>query len=266
MQHKKYVYTIIALLIALGLYLYENYAWGEQILAKDAVVLDDAISYLPTSTTGEIVIHPYYSLSYSEEHEQAEWVAYKLTADQVVNTQFKRPYFEKDKKIKTKSAHYKNYKNSGYDKGHLCPAADRKFSKKAHDGTFLMSNVSPQEHEFNSGVWNRLEQKTRFWATKYKGIYIVTGGVLEQNLPTIGTEKVAVPKQFYKIILDFTQPEVKAIAFLVPHQESNKALYTFVTSIDSIENLTGIDFFSELPDEIENRLEQSSSYKQWSFR
>ena len=266
MRNKKYVYTIIALLIALGLYLYDNYAWGEHVLAKDAVVLDDAISYLPTSTTGEIVIHPYYSLSYSEEHEQAEWVAYKLTSNQVVNTRFKRPFFEKDTKVRTKSAHYKNYKDSGYDKGHLCPSADRKFSKEAHDGTFLMSNVSPQEHEFNSGLWNRLEQKTRFWANKYKGIYVVTGGILEANLPTIGAEKVSVPKQFYKIILDYTQPEVKAIAFLVPHQESNKALYTFATSIDIIEDLTGIDFFSELPDEIENQLEKSSSYKQWSFR
>lgn len=266
MNNKRFIYTGIALLFALAFYLYENYDWGEQLVTENAVVLDKDISFLPTSTTGQIANHPHYSLSYSEKHEQAEWVAYELTADQVVTTKYKRPYFEKDKKIKSKSAHYKNYKDSGYDKGHLCPAGDRKFSKNAHDGTFLMSNVSPQEHEFNSGIWNRLEQKTRFWATKYKGIYIVTGGILEPNLPTIGTEKVAVPKQFYKIILDYTKPEVKAIAFLVPHKDSNKALYTFVTSVDKIESLTGIDFFSELPDEIENKLEQSSSYKQWSFR
>lgn len=266
MKNKRFIYTGIALLFALGFYLYENYDWGEHVVTIDAVILDRNINYQPTSTTGQIVNHPYYSLSYSEKHEQAEWVAYKLTADQVVNTQFRRPYFEKDKKIKTKSAHYKNYKNSGFDKGHLCPAGDRKFSKIAHDATFLMSNVSPQDHEFNSGVWNRLEQKTRFWATKYKGIYVVTGGVLEPNLRTIGTEKVGVPNQFYKIILDYTQPEVKAIAFLIPHRESGKALYSFVSSIDAIEQLTGIDFFSELPDEIENKLEQSSSYKQWSFR
>lgn len=266
MKNKKYVYTLIALLFALGFYLYENYAWGEQIVAKDGVVLDKDISYLPTSTTDQIVKHPYYSLSYSEAYEQAEWVAYSLSSNQVVNTKFKRPYFEKDKKVKSKSAHYKNYKDSGFDKGHLCPAGDRRFSKDAHDGTFLMSNVSPQEHEFNAGIWNRLEQKTRFWATKYKAIYIVTGGVLTPDLPTIGTEKVAVPEQYYKIILDYTQPEVKAIAFLVPHKDSNKALYTFVSSIDKIESLTGIDFFAELPDEIENELEKSSSYKQWSFR
>ncbi len=266
MKNKKYIYTLIALLFALGFYLYENFAWGEELLNNESVVFDSSMSYLPTSTTGQLVQHPFYSLSYSEQHEQAEWVAYSLSANQVVSTKYKRPYFVKDKSVSTKSAHYKNYKDSGYDKGHLCPAGDRKFSKQAHDATFLTSNVSPQNHQFNAGVWNRLEQKTRFWATKYGGIYIVTGGVLKSNLKSIGTEKVAVPEHFYKIILDYTKPEVKAIAFLIPHEDSNKALYRFVTSIDTIENLTGIDFFPELPDEIENELEKSSSYKQWSFR
>jgi len=265
-KNKKSIYSIIAILFAIGFYVYDHFAWGENFVANDIPELSESISYLPSSTTGQIVTHPFYSLSYHEKYEQAEWVAYSLTSDQISNTKFKRPYFEKDRSVKTKSAHYKNYKNSGYDKGHLCPAGDRKFSREAHDGTFLMSNVSPQEHKFNAGVWNRLEQKTRFWATKYKGIYVVTGGILEPNLKTIGTEKVAVPKQFYKIILDYTQPEVKAIAFLIPHKESTKALYSFVTSIDAIEKRTQIDFFPELPDEIEDSLEKSSSYKQWSFR
>ena len=267
MRNRKSIYTIIALLFAIAYYIYDNYSFGEEILANDEIiVLDTDFNYLPTSTTNQIVKHKYYTLSYSEEHEQAEWVAYQLTANQIVSTQFKRPYFVKDNGVKTKSAHYKNYKKSGYDKGHLCPAGDRKFSKEAYDATFLMSNVSPQKHQFNSGVWNRLEQKTRYWAKKYKGLYVITGGILEANLPTIGRDKVAVPKQFYKIILDYTKPEVKAIAFLLPHKDSNKALYTFVTSIDKIEELTHIDFFPELPDDIENKLEESSSYKEWSFR
>ncbi len=266
MNTKKFITLIIALLFAVGFYLYDHTAWGESLMNTDKIVLNDTIDYAPTSTTGQVIKHQFYSLSYNEDYEQSEWVAYKLTSNQISHTKYKRPYFQKDKKIKTKSAHYKNYSKSGYDKGHLCPAGDRKFSKEAHDGTFLMSNVSPQEHSFNAGVWNRLEQKTRFWATKYKGIYVITGGILKPNLKTIGTEKVAVPEAFYKIILDYTQPEVKAIAFLVPHKKSDKALYSFVTSIDEIESLTQIDFFSELPDEIENKLEQTSSYKQWSFR
>ncbi len=264
----KSIYTLVAVLFVLGFYLYDNFAVGEYMVVDDfdSTEINKDFDFLPTSTTGQLVTHQFYSLSYNETYEQAEWVAYNLTSKQITSTKFKRPYFQKDKKVKTKSAHYKNYKNSGYDKGHLCPAGDRKFSKEAHDATFLMSNVSPQEHQFNAGIWNRLEQKTRFWTTKYKGIYVITGGILKPNLPTIGTEKVAVPDAFYKIILDYTQPEIKAIAFLIPHLESNKALYSFVTSIDTIENLTNIDFFSALPDDIEDKLESSSSYKQWSFR
>ncbi|MCF6222804.1 MAG: DNA/RNA non-specific endonuclease [Flavobacteriaceae bacterium] len=222
--------------------------------------------FLPTSTTNNIVQHKYFTLSYDEEFEQAEWVAYKLTNKQIVLTKRKRPYFEQDPKVKTGSADWKNYKKSGYTKGHLLAAADRKFSLEAYNETFLTSNISPQIYDFNAGIWNRLEQKTRYWAQKYDEIYVITGGVLTNNLKTIGYENVAVPKYFYKVILDYTQPEIKTIAFLVPHQESNKALYEFVTSIDKIEALTGIDFFPALPDDLENQLESASDYKGWSFR
>ena len=131
--------------------------------------------------------------------------------------------------------------------------------------SFLTSNISPQTYGFNAGIWNRLEQKTRFWAEKYDKLYIVTGGILNNNLKTIGFEKVGVPNYFYKIILDYHTPKLKVIAFLIPHQNSEKGLYQFVTSVDEIERLTGIDFFPELPDELETELEKSDSYINWSF-
>ena len=80
----------------------------------------------------------------------------------------------------------RNYKNSGFDRGHLCPAGDRRYSQEAHDETFLTSNISPQDHDFNAGVWNRLEQKVRYWARKYDGVFVVTGGVLNGEMETIG--------------------------------------------------------------------------------
>jgi endonuclease G len=129
----------------------------------------------------------------------------------------------------------------------------------------LTSNISPQKLDFNAGIWNRLEQKTRYWANKERQLYVITGGILNDNLSTIGREKVAVPKQFYKILLDYSKPEIKAIAFLIPHKESKQPLYTFVVSVDKIETLTSIDFFPALPDEVENKLEASSNYKNWSF-
>ena len=222
-------------------------------------------NFLPSSTTNQIVKHNYYTLSYSEKYEQAEWVAYELKKSYLKNNSFKRPFFIEDPKVITGSADWRNYKKSGYNKGHLCPAGDMEFVIDAYNDTFFTSNISPQLHEFNSGVWNRLEQKVRYWATKYDGVYIITGGVLESSLKTIGKEKVSVPEYFYKVLLDNTEGNFKMIAFLVSNSESNKPLYSFVVSVDRIEKMTGIDFFPKLNDKIENRLEKSSDYKNWSF-
>ncbi|MCD8434177.1 DNA/RNA non-specific endonuclease [Tenacibaculum dicentrarchi] len=224
-------------------------------------------NYLPTSTTGVIVKHDGYQLSYNEKHEQAEWVAYSLSKNDIKTTKIKRPYFINDPKVKTRSANYKSYKKSGYDRGHLCPAADKKYSVEAYNETFYTSNVTPQRHSFNAGIWLRLEEKTRYWAKKYQNIYVVTGGILQDDLRTIGRDKVSIPKEFYKIIVDYTNPsQAKAIAFLIPHKKSKKPLYEFVVSIDALEAKTGIDFFPELPDNIEDKVESSSNYKAWVFR
>ena len=225
---------------------------------------NDNKDYSPTSTTGAIVFHENYSLSYNEKYEQAEWVFYELKNYQN-NANFKRPYFIEDPKVKTRSAHYKNYKNSGYDKGHLCPAGDMKFSREAFEETFYTSNISPQKSEFNGGIWNRLENKIRYWGSKNDQIYVATGGVLKDGLKTIGSEKVAVPDYFYKILLSKNGNNYKMIAFLMPNKMSDRPLYEYVVSVDEVEKLTGIDFFPILLDSIENELEKSSDYKAWSF-
>ena len=221
--------------------------------------------FLPTTTTNQIVKHTYYTLSYNEKHEQAEWVAYELKKSYVENKRFQRPFFFEDSKVTTGSANWKNYKNSGYDKGHLCPAGDMSFDIDAYNDTFLTSNISPQNHNFNEGVWNRLEQKVRYWAVKYNSVYVITGGVLQNSLESIGRENVSVPKYFYKILLVNSGNEIKMIAFLVPNQISDKPLYDFVVTVDRIEEMTGIDFFPKLEDKTEEKLESSNAYKAWSF-
>ncbi len=266
---KRTVYSLLAIILVFGVYGYEFFLnkKEEQVIVDSGREMKEpkVAFFLPTSTTGQIIHHQGYSLSYSEPHEQAEWVAYELKKEHLSQTNYERPYFEIDKAVKTGAASWRNYKNSGYDRGHLCPAADRRFSKSAHDETFLTSNISPQNHDFNSGIWNTLEQKTRYWASKYDGVYVVTGGVLERGLKTIGSEKVAVPNQFYKIVLDYNDGNPKVLAFLMPHENSNKPLYTFVVSVDTVEALTGIDFFPELDDVLESRIEASSAYKNWQF-
>ncbi|MEO0058910.1 MAG: Nuclease [Bacteroidota bacterium] len=219
-----------------------------------------SFDFLPKATSNQIVKHEFYGLSYNETYEQADWVAYFLEGNKAGN-KFERPFFEQDKLVTTESADWRNYKKSGYDKGHLCPAGDMKFSKSAFDDTFLTSNISPQKHDFNEGVWNRMEQKTRYWADKYKGVYVVTAGVLKTGLATIGTEEVAVPEFFYKIVC--RKSDKKMIAFLVAHQDSDAPLYDFVVSVDEVEKQTGLDFFPGLEDSLENKLERSSSWKEW---
>lgn len=266
---RRTIYPIVAIIIVLLVVSYEYFLESQEtnkVIEQGAEVkLQTNEYFLPSSTTGQIVHHENYSLSYNETHEQAEWVAYELKKSHLSNTNFKRPYFEIDKAVKTGAAHWRNYKRSGYDRGHLCPAGDRRFSKEAHDETFLTSNISPQEHQFNAGVWNTLEQKVRYWARKYDGVFVITGGVLKGNMKAIGDEDVSVPNQFYKVLIDNNSGKTKMIAFLMPHKDSNLPLYKFVVAVDEVEELTGIDFFSELDDTIENKLEASSSYKGWSF-
>jgi len=226
----------------------------------------DTFNYLPTSTTGQVVKHHYYTLSYNEKYENAEWVAYSLSPKQLSKRQIERPRFIRDPLVKTRSAHYKNYYPNGYEKGHLLPAADRRFSIDAFDETFYTSNVSPMDHYFNSGIWNQLEKQVRYWTKRYGKLYIVTGGILQPGLERIGRERVAVPDYFYKIVLDYKNPKkARLIGFLIPHKDLQEDLKDFVVPVDSIEKLTGIDFFPALPDTMENQLEASKHPEQWRF-
>jgi len=212
-----------------------------------------------------IVRHKHFFLSYSEEHEQAEWAAYYLTSDKNNRHHYQRPYFKQDPLVDTESAHWRNYKNTGFDKGHLVPAADMKFSQEAYNETFLTSNVAPQNRDFNSGIWNRLEEKVRYWADKYTAIFIVTGSVLHSQLTKIGDEDVSVPDYFYKIVVRVQNDALVMIPFLIPNEKSDAALYHFATTIEKIEEITGINFNEKLAEKIEEKIEKELNYKEWSF-
>lgn len=217
----------------------------------------------PFSTTGAIVHHAYYSLSYSESFEQAEWVAYELKKSHLSYNKFDRPYFVQDREVQTGSADWRNYKSSGFDRGHLCPAGDRRFSYEAFLETFLTSNISPMNHDFNRGVWNDLEKQVRRWAKKKDGVFVITGGVLSDNLNTIGDEGVAVPDYFYKILANKTNAKWEVIAFLIPNQPISDSYREYATTIDIIESRTGIDFFPNLVDDLEEKLESSLQIGYW---
>jgi len=204
-------------------------------------------------------------LSYSEPHEQAEWVAYLLKKEHLTYDDRKRPYFIEDPKVRSKSADWRNYKGSGFDRGHLCPAGDRRFAEYAYKETFYTSNISPQRNDFNAGIWNRLEKQVRQWCKLYGDIYVVTGGVLQEGLPEIGEEDVAVPNAFYKLVFRGKGENLKVLAFLFPHKESNRPLQDFLIPIDALETTTNIDFFHEMPLEWQDAIEKRVQTYGWKF-
>ncbi|AIM59666.1 endonuclease [Cellulophaga lytica] len=266
---KKTTYLILMVICTVGFWLFNNFytpdTYTDASVVKDnkQVKLENYLQ--PSSTTGVVVKHNYFTLSYNEKYEQAEWVAYLLNKQHLTYEDRKRPYFIEDPKVKTKSADWRNYKRSGYDRGHLCPAGDRRFALQAYNETFYTSNITPQKNDFNAGVWNRLEKKVRQWVKRDKELYVVTGGVLKGRMDEIGDEDVAVPNYFYKIVAKGKGDNLNVIAFLFPHKESKKELSSFVVSVDKIEKETGIDFFEALPKQTQDKLEAKVNVTNWAL-
>lgn len=216
----------------------------------------------PADGSGEKVLHTYFALAYSEPHEQASWVVYNLTRAGLNENWAERPNtFRPDQAVSTESATPRDYSGSGFDKGHLCPAADMAFNAEAIDETFLMSNISPQLRGFNAGIWRELEELTRDWARKFNAVYVVTGPVLSGVTQQIGFSKVSVPTAFYKVI--YAPEKERAIAFIIPNQVSDKPVMDFSCSIDKVEKVTGIDFFPALLKGLDEELEASHDPSAW---
>lgn len=233
----------------------------EQSDPRPAPTVPDNI--LPVSTTGEIIRHTYYTLSYVEDHEQAEWVAYELTRERLDKNWVDRAgSFFPDPLVRTESATPRDYSGSGYDRGHLVPAADMAFDTLAMNETFFMSNISPQERAFNGGVWRELEENTRDWARKFEHLYVVTGPVLTRpGNGQIGFSKVTVPASYYKVLL--APEQHRAIAFVLPNAVSDKPLMEYACTIDQVEELTRIDFFPNLLQGLDEELEGSLDKSAW---
>lgn len=218
--------------------------------------------YLPKSD-GEIVKHTYYTLSYNEEHEQANWIHYILNPAFLNGNTPRNESFKSDPLVTTSSANINDYKGSGYDRGHLAPAADMKYNSISMQESFYMSNMSPQNPSFNRGIWKKLESLVRGWGDKFE-IYISTGGILNsKNLGRIGRNRVTIPTSFYKVI--YAPSKNIMVAFILSNTRLSGNLTSFVVTVDKVETLTGIDFFSELPDNIEDKLESEVNLSNWDF-
>lgn len=222
--------------------------------------------------------YEYYSICYRESYEQAEWSAYCLTSEHLQKNASRTDDFRPDPEISTGSATLADYKGSGYDRGHLSPAADFAFDKTAMSETFYMSNMSPQAGGLNRGIWKDLEATVRNWAAQFGRVYVVSGPILEkpaEDYESIGSDKVTVPQYYYKVLLaplyadekDRETPDdaknVIAIGFIFPNEKCDGGIFDFAVSIDEVEKRTGIDFFNELSDDIENKIEAEVDVKDW---
>ena len=213
-----------------------------------------------------LIDRPGYALGYIEYHEQAAFVIYKLTAREALTKEAQRTNrFRSDPEIPTGSATTADYRRSGYDRGHLAPAADMAFSVQTMTDSFFMSNMSPQKPAFNRGIWKRLEEQVRQIAIREKAIYVVTGPILpKKKTVTIGANQVTVPTHYYKVIFDLTPPR-KMIGFILPNEGSDRPLEDFAVTVDVVEKATGLDFFSALPKAVQERLECTISVSAWEL-
>ncbi|MEZ0483742.1 DNA/RNA non-specific endonuclease [Fibrella aquatica] len=219
---------------------------------------------LPSGRTQhELVRHDGYTLRYDTDLKNALWVAYPLLAYEITGDADRdTERFMPDPSVDGGTALPTDYTKSGYDRGHLAPAGDFKFSQQLTKQSFFMSNISPQAPQFNRGIWKSLEEQVRAWALRDGGLYIVTGPVLRNGLPTIGkTNEVAIPDSFYKVILyckKGASPDIRMIGFLLKNEPASESLKAFVVPVDVIEKATGLDFFAKIPDELEQKLESQS--------
>lgn len=200
---------------------------------------------------GITIVHDGYTVNYDTLLKNPRWVAYPLVPEEISGeTGREGSSFHPDERLPLSAqALPSDYISSGMDRGHQAPAGDFRFSRAMMNDTFSMVNMAPQKPEFNRGIWKKLEALFRGWAVRGGGLYVVTGPVLNTNLSTIGPGRVAVPEQFYKVALYCNRQTgtVRLIGFLLKNEGSNGALANFIVPVDSVERVTGLDFFPMLP-------------------
>jgi len=212
----------------------------------------------------QVIRHTYYALCYAEEVEQPRWTVHVVEGRRLRESRVRRTQdFRPDPAVPTQSAELADYRGSGYDRGHLVPAGDFKWDSVGMSETFYLSNMSPQLHEFNAGIWEEVESTVRAWAREKGRLVVYTGPVLDKPKGYIGPNRVAVPRAFYKVVYWVEGNRGEAVAFLVPHAPTRRPPRAFLVPVDSVERVTGIDFWPALPDGLESEIEARVNTSFW---
>ena len=215
------------------------------------------IPSMPNGKQGQVIQRTGYTLAYDKKTKTPQWVAWELTKEETKGNHERTDKFLPDPNVEGAKVVTTDYTGSGYDRGHMAPAGDMKWSKKAMEESFYMSNICPQIHHLNTGDWNELEANTRKWARRYGSVYVTCGPIYNGSRRTqyIGKNRVKVPDAFFKVILIQSPKKTCALGFFFENEAGQRPLNEYLVSIDYLEQTTGIDFFPALPDELENVLE-----------
>ncbi|MDE6410893.1 MAG: DNA/RNA non-specific endonuclease [Muribaculaceae bacterium] len=221
---------------------------------------------IPSSLPSQIKDYEGFRVSFNNDNRTPNWVAWELLASETDGKVGRYNTFWSDPDIEGCPSTY-DYRNSGYDRGHLCPAADQKWSQKAMEHCFSLANMCPQDHALNTGAWKTLEAKERVWAQRDSALIIVSGPIYSPtDKKRIGEAGVRVPGAFFKILAAPYLDNPRGIAFVYPNMTAPGNMENYATTIDEVEQLTGFDFLSALPDDIESEIESKSSFKEWNRR
>lgn len=207
-----------------------------------------------------------YTISYNRNWNQPNWVAWELNKNETKGRNNRNEEFTADPDLaEAYQVESYDYSGSGYDRGHMCPAGDNHFDAKAMNESFYMSNICPQNHELNAGKWNDLEIACRKWANRYQQLFIVCGPIIDKrNGKRIGKEhEIIVPEKFFKVILITSTKPARAIGYIFENNGSDRPYK--VHSIDEVEKITGMDFFPNLPDKIEDLVESRYEASDWRW-
>jgi endonuclease G len=216
--------------------------------------------------TEQFITHIGYDVSYNSDWKIPNWVAYELTKEEVEGIIPRYNTFLPDPEVPyEKSATTYDYTNSGWDRGHMAPAADMKWSEQAMKESFYLSNICPQNRNLNAGIWKDLEEQVRALAKQKGKIYVVCGPIMSKQPKTIGTNKVAIPDAFFKVLLQNNNGEWSAIAFMFANESGRKPLSTYAMSVEDMQIITDIDFFPALPDDIEQKIESQVDFTKWNI-
>ena len=209
----------------------------------------------------QIIRHIGYTTSYNAETKIPNYVAWTLTPERFEDVVSRTDKFLPDPEV-ADPVTTDDYRNSGYDRGHMCPAADNKWDKEAMRESFYMTNVCPQHHNLNRGDWKELEDACRDWTMECGKLHVVAGPILyRKRHQRIGDSRVVVPEAFFKVIL--CPDPLKAIGFIYKNTSGNHPLDAYVNSVDEVERITGMDFFPNLPDSIEEVVEKAYDLDEW---